>query len=231
MAPTPHIHGRQDLINVPIDVALMRSLDPRAILIVVRLPGGGKATIATALAQRLGWPLQENELDPPGFGKTHSAGLAYARDQWSWLSKVASWIDGRRQLGTGGVITCSAPKRSYRDFLTWRRPQVRLRARGTVAEPTSMVCPPEKVFFGRPVFGGPIITSCRVEMPSMRSVRATALASQRYRPAAQEYEPKAQRHLGNFPQAFSHLGLIGAARSPHDTGPAQQRAQRAKAAS
>src|SRR5215471_6139697 len=105
----------------------MRSLNPRAILIVAGVKGSGKTTIATALAQRLGWPLQEgDELDPPAFAKLHSARPLHARDQWSWLAKVASWIDGCRQLGTGGVITCSALKRSYRDFLTRGRPQVRV---------------------------------------------------------------------------------------------------------
>jgi len=105
----------------------MRRLDPRSILIVVGVSGSGKTTIATALAQRLGWPLQEgDELDPPAFAKLHSARPLYARDQWSWLAKVGSWIDGCRQLGTGGVITCSALKRSYRDFLTRGRPQVRV---------------------------------------------------------------------------------------------------------
>jgi len=48
---------------------------------------------------------------------------------------------------------------------------------------------------------------------------------------AEEYDPKAQRHLGNFPQAFSHLALIGTALSLHDAGPAQQRGKGAKAAS
>ena len=33
---------------------------------------------------------------------------------------------GCRRLGTGGVITCSASRRSYRDFLTRGRPEVRL---------------------------------------------------------------------------------------------------------
>ena len=30
---------------------------------------------------------------------------------------------------------------------------------------------------------------------------------------AEEYDPVARRHLGNFPQAFSHLGLINTARN------------------
>jgi carbohydrate kinase (thermoresistant glucokinase family) len=105
----------------------MKPLDPRAIIIVVGVSGSGKTTIATALAERLGWPLAEgDELYPPAFAKLQSAHPLYARDQWSWLEKVAAWIDGCRELGTGGVITCSALKRSYRDFLTRGRPQVRV---------------------------------------------------------------------------------------------------------
>jgi GH15 family glucan-1,4-alpha-glucosidase len=48
---------------------------------------------------------------------------------------------------------------------------------------------------------------------------------------AEEYDPKAQRQLGNFPQAFSHLALIGTALSLHEVGPAQQRGYGAKPAS
>src|SRR5258708_6233026 len=42
---------------------------------------------------------------------------------------------------------------------------------------------------------------------------------------AEEYDPHAQRQVGNFPQAFSHLALIGTALNLHDIGPAQQRRQ------
>jgi GH15 family glucan-1,4-alpha-glucosidase len=42
---------------------------------------------------------------------------------------------------------------------------------------------------------------------------------------AEEYDPRAKRQVGNFPQAFSHLALIGTALNLHNVGPAQQRAQ------
>jgi GH15 family glucan-1,4-alpha-glucosidase len=40
---------------------------------------------------------------------------------------------------------------------------------------------------------------------------------------AEEYDPRARRQVGNFPQAFSHLALIGTALNLHEIGPAQQR--------
>ena len=44
---------------------------------------------------------------------------------------------------------------------------------------------------------------------------------------AEEYDPEARRLVGNFPQAFSHVGLINTAMnlSPRQEGPADQRPQ------
>jgi GH15 family glucan-1,4-alpha-glucosidase len=42
---------------------------------------------------------------------------------------------------------------------------------------------------------------------------------------AEEYDPRAGRHLGNFPQAFSHLALINAALNLQNHGPAHERRQ------
>ncbi len=43
---------------------------------------------------------------------------------------------------------------------------------------------------------------------------------------AEEYDPRAKRQLGNFPQAFSHVGLINTANNlVSASGPAQQRAE------
>jgi carbohydrate kinase (thermoresistant glucokinase family) len=102
--------------------------DVRAILIVAGVSGSGKTTIATALAQRLGLPFKRGGQlhPPPDIAKVHSAHPLDDREQWSWLEKIAAWIDGCRQLGTGGVVTSPALKRSHRDFLTRGRPDVRI---------------------------------------------------------------------------------------------------------
>ena len=44
---------------------------------------------------------------------------------------------------------------------------------------------------------------------------------------AEEYDPRGKRQLGNFPQAFSHVGLVNAAHNLIATqGPAEHRADR-----
>jgi GH15 family glucan-1,4-alpha-glucosidase len=43
---------------------------------------------------------------------------------------------------------------------------------------------------------------------------------------AEEYDPRAKRHLGNFPQAFSHLALINSALNLENHGPAHKRRSR-----
>jgi len=42
---------------------------------------------------------------------------------------------------------------------------------------------------------------------------------------AEEYDPRARRQVGNFPQAFSHLSLIGSALTMQKLGPTQQAAK------
>src|SRR5207342_531694 len=100
----------------------------RTILVVMGVSGSGKTTIAKALADRLGWAFEEGDDLHPGsdIAKMHSGHPLDDRDRWPWLEKVAAWIDGWRQAGKAGVITCSALKRRYRDFLARGRPEVRL---------------------------------------------------------------------------------------------------------
>ena len=102
--------------------------DPRTILVVMGVSGSGKTTIASALAQHLGWPFKDgDELHPAANIAKMRAGHALDdHGRWPWLARIADWIDARRAAGSCGVITCSALRRSYRELLTDGRPEVRI---------------------------------------------------------------------------------------------------------
>jgi gluconokinase len=64
----------------------------RPVLVVMGVSGSGKSTVAIPLA-----------LDDA--------------DRAPWLAAIADWIAARLRAGTGGVVTCSALRRAYRDRL------------------------------------------------------------------------------------------------------------------
>jgi gluconokinase len=90
----------------------------RTILVVMGVSGSGKTTIAKALADRLGWAFEEGDDLHPGSDITRmrSGHPLDDRDRWPWLEKVAEWIDGWRQAGKSGVITCSGPQAQLSRF-------------------------------------------------------------------------------------------------------------------
>ena len=101
--------------------------------------GAGKSTIALALNKFLAWPFQEgDDLHPPAnIAKLHAGIPLTDADRAPWLAEIKHWIDARLEAGEPGLVTCSALKRSYRDFLIAFRPAVRilyLRANRAVLE-------------------------------------------------------------------------------------------------
>lgn len=89
------------------------------ILLVMGVSGAGKTTVASALAERLGWAfLDADDLHP----RANHAKMARGEplddeDRRPWLTAVAAWIAARRTEGKPAVVACSALKRAYRDQL------------------------------------------------------------------------------------------------------------------
>jgi len=98
------------------------------VVIVMGVTGAGKSTIAEALNRQLGWNFQEgDDLHPAAnIAKMHAGMPLTDADRAPWLAAVKAWIDARLAAAEPGLITCSALKRSYRDFLVAGRPTVRI---------------------------------------------------------------------------------------------------------
>lgn len=98
------------------------------ILVVMGVSGSGKTTVAVMLARALGVSfLEGDELHPKSNVEKMSHGTPLTdEDRLPWLQAIARRINEWRARGEGGVVTCSALKRAYRDVLIADRPDVRL---------------------------------------------------------------------------------------------------------
>ena len=85
-------------------------------LVVMGVSGSGKSTVGAALAQRLGVPFADaDDLHPAANVAKMAAGHALDDDdRRPWLEAVGEWLAAHPR---GGVMSCSALKRSYRDQL------------------------------------------------------------------------------------------------------------------
>jgi gluconokinase len=94
------------------------------VVVVMGVSGSGKTTIATRLAEARGWAFQDgDDLHPrENVEKMKSGQSLTDDDRWPWLRRIAVRIDEWRTAGTGGVVTCSALKRAYRDVILGGRP-------------------------------------------------------------------------------------------------------------
>jgi gluconokinase len=92
-------------------------------IVVMGVSGSGKTTVGSALAQRLRVPFVDaDSLHPPANVAKMSAGQPLGDDdRYPWLERVGEWLAGHR---AGGVASCSALKRAYRDQLRAHCPRV-----------------------------------------------------------------------------------------------------------
>ena len=78
--------------------------------------GSGKSTVGAALAQRLRVPFADaDDFHPAANIAKMTAGHALDDDdRYPWLDRIGEWL---AEHADGGVMSCSALKRKYRDQL------------------------------------------------------------------------------------------------------------------
>ncbi len=93
-------------------------------IVVMGVSGSGKSTVGAALAQRLRVPFADaDDFHPPANIEKMTSGLALNDDdRLPWLDVIGEWLGTR--CADGGVMSCSALKRRYRDQLRRRCPEV-----------------------------------------------------------------------------------------------------------
>jgi gluconokinase len=85
-------------------------------IVVMGVSGSGKSTVGAALAQRLRTPFADaDDFHPPANIAKMTAGQPLDdNDRFPWLESIGEWL---AQHSDGGVMSCSALKRAYRDQL------------------------------------------------------------------------------------------------------------------
>jgi gluconokinase len=93
-------------------------------IVVMGVSGSGKSTVGAALAQRTRVPFADaDDFHPPANIQKMTSGQPLTDDdRYPWLEAIGEWLGAR--CADGGVMSCSALKRSYRDRLRRHCPQV-----------------------------------------------------------------------------------------------------------
>ena len=91
--------------------------DSSPLVVAMGVSGSGKSTVGAALAQRLRVPFADaDDFHPPANIAKMTAGEALDdTDRQPWLEAIGEWLQAHRE--SGGVMSCSALKRKYRDQL------------------------------------------------------------------------------------------------------------------
>jgi gluconokinase len=85
--------------------------------------GSGKSTVGAALARRLGVPFADADAFHPqaNIAKMAAGTPLSDDDRYPWLEAVGQWLADH---ANGGVMSCSALKRGYRDRLRSHCPRI-----------------------------------------------------------------------------------------------------------
>ena len=104
------------------DISTVQDVAPSPI-VVMGVAGSGKSTVGSALAQRLRVPFVDADALHPtaNIAKMAAGEPLNDDDRYPWLEKVGEWLANHH---AGGVVSCSALKRKYRDRLRAHCPRV-----------------------------------------------------------------------------------------------------------
>lgn len=102
----------------------MDAAPPGDLVVVMGVAGAGKTTVGTALAARLGAPYADaDDFHPAANVAKMRAGVPLDdEDRRPWLAAVGAWLTAQ---ASGGVVSCSALRRDYRDALREHAPRAR----------------------------------------------------------------------------------------------------------
>jgi gluconokinase len=92
-------------------------------IVVMGVSGAGKSTVGAALAQRLDVAFADADAfhSQANIVKMAEGKPLSDEDRYPWLDAVGEWLAHHRD---GGVMSCSALKRQYRDRLRAHCPQI-----------------------------------------------------------------------------------------------------------
>lgn len=95
-------------------------------IVLMGVSGVGKSVVASAVAARLGWSLADGDdfHTDDNVAKMKTGIPLTDSDRLPWLARIATWIDAREERVQDAVVSCSALKRSYRDYLRESRDSV-----------------------------------------------------------------------------------------------------------
>jgi gluconokinase len=93
-------------------------------IVVMGVSGSGKSTVGAALAQRLAVPFADADAFHPdaNIAKMAAGEPLDDNDRYPWLEAIGEWLARHTD---GGVMSCSALKRDYRDRLRAQCPRVK----------------------------------------------------------------------------------------------------------
>lgn len=93
------------------------------LVVVMGISGTGKSAVGHAVADLVDVEYADgDDFHPPANVEKMSRGIALTdEDRWPWLEEVGRWL--AEHVDRGGVISCSALRRVYRNLLTRHAPR------------------------------------------------------------------------------------------------------------